>query len=175
MNGQASGNLLHWAGGRHSELRIKKNASGKHGHCTSVEAIEVIRQMAGKFSDQQIVATLNRLGLKTGAGHTWTEVRVRSARYHHHLPVHNATCTDTQSLTMQEAAEHLGISERSVRRLIEQKQLLAAQVVACAPWQIPKAALEMPAVRRAVKNIKNRVRVPQAQALKQQQSMFSGV
>jgi excisionase family DNA binding protein len=167
--------LLHWAGGRHSELRIKKNAPGKHGRCTSVEAIEVIRQMAGKFSDQQIVATLNRLGLRTGAGHSWTEVRVRSARHHHHLPAHDTTWIDGQTLTMQEAAEHLGISERSVRRLIEQKQLVAVQVVACAPWGIPRAALETEAVKRAVKNIQNRVRVPQAQTLKQQQSMFSGM
>ena len=38
--------LLHWAGGQHSELRIKKNGLGRHRRCTSVEAIEVIRQMA---------------------------------------------------------------------------------------------------------------------------------
>jgi hypothetical protein len=72
--------LLHWTGGRHSELRIKKNAMGKHRRCTSMEAVEAIREMAGKFSDQQIAATLNRLGLRTGAQHSWTEGRVRSAR-----------------------------------------------------------------------------------------------
>ncbi len=62
--------LFHWAGGSHSELRVKKNASGKHGHCTKVEAIEVIRQMASRFPDEQIAATLNRLGFLTGAGNT---------------------------------------------------------------------------------------------------------
>ena len=62
--------LIHWAGGRHSELRIKKNGLGRHRRCTSVEAIEVIRQMAGKFQDEQIAATLNRLGLRTGTGQT---------------------------------------------------------------------------------------------------------
>jgi hypothetical protein len=72
--------LLHWAGGRHSELRVKKNATGKHRRCTAVETVDVIRQMAGRFSDQQIAATLNRLGLRTGNEHTWTEGRVRSAR-----------------------------------------------------------------------------------------------
>jgi excisionase family DNA binding protein len=167
--------LLHWAGGRHSELRMKKNAPGRHGRCTSMEAIEVIRQMAGKFSDQQITATLNRLGLRTGAGHSWTETRVKSARHHHRLPVCDVTSIDTETVTMQEAAEHLGISERSVRRLIEQRHLLAVQVVACAPWQIPRAALEMETVRKAVQGIKNRVRVPQARTLEQQQSMFSGM
>ena len=36
--------LIHWAGGRHSELRVKKSETGKHGNCTSLDAIEVIRK-----------------------------------------------------------------------------------------------------------------------------------
>jgi hypothetical protein len=55
--------LIHWAGGRHSELRVPRNGTGKHGRCTSMEAIEVVREMAGIFPDCQIAATLNRLGL----------------------------------------------------------------------------------------------------------------
>ena len=35
--------VIHWAGGRHSELRVKKNGIGKHRRCTSIEAIAVIR------------------------------------------------------------------------------------------------------------------------------------
>ena len=67
--------LIHWTGGRHSELRIKKNPTGKHSRCTSLEAIEIIRRMAGRFPDDQIAATLNRLNLRTGTGNTWTEGR----------------------------------------------------------------------------------------------------
>ena len=63
--------MIHWAGGRHSELRVKKNLTGHHSRCTNMEAIEIIRQMAGRFPDEQIAATLNRLGLKTGSGNTW--------------------------------------------------------------------------------------------------------
>jgi predicted transcriptional regulator len=33
--------LIHWAGGRHSELRLKKSETGKHRHCTDLDAIEV--------------------------------------------------------------------------------------------------------------------------------------
>ena len=64
--------MIHWTGGRHSELRVKKNPTGKHSRCTSLEAIEIIRRMAGKFPDDQIAATLNRLGLRDGTGNTWT-------------------------------------------------------------------------------------------------------
>jgi hypothetical protein len=54
--------LLHWAGGRHSEVRVKKSETGRSRRCTDPEAIEVIREMAGKFSDQQIAGTLTDSG-----------------------------------------------------------------------------------------------------------------
>jgi len=62
--------LIHWAGGRHSELRVKKRKTGQHRWCTSLEAVEIVRQMAGRFPDELIAATLNRLELKTGVGNT---------------------------------------------------------------------------------------------------------
>src|SRR4029077_18851894 len=40
--------LIHWAGGRHSELRVSKRATGQHGQSTGMEASAVIQQMAGK-------------------------------------------------------------------------------------------------------------------------------
>ena len=63
--------LIHWAGGRHSELRLKKRETGQHRRCTSMEAVEVVRQMAGRFTDEAIAVTLNRLGMRTGIGNTW--------------------------------------------------------------------------------------------------------
>jgi len=119
--------LIHWAGGRHSELRVNKNATGRHSHCTSMEAIEVIRQMAGKFPDEQIAATLNRLRFSTGAGKTWNEQRVYSARHYNELPAYNPNQTNQDILTMEEAAQRLGVSTTTVRRLIEQKKLAATQ------------------------------------------------
>ena len=165
--------LIHWTGGRHSELRVKKNATGRHSHCTSMEAIEVIRQMAGKFPDEQIAATLNRLGFSTGAGKTWNEQRVYSARHYNELPAYNPNQTNQDILTMEEAAQRLGVSTTTVRRLIEQKKLAATQVVPCAPWQIAIAALDSAAVRTAVKKIKKGVRIPRTLLDDKQQRMFS--
>jgi hypothetical protein len=68
--------ILHWAGGRHSELRLKKRETGQHRRCTPVEAVDVVRQLAGRFSDELIAATLNRLGMRTGMDHTWNKDRV---------------------------------------------------------------------------------------------------
>lgn len=164
--------LIHWTGGRHSELRVKRNELGKHGRCTSLEAIDVVKQMATTCADEQIAVTLNRLGLRTGLGNTWTEGRVRSARDTHGIPA----CDLTQPrahLTLEEAAQHLGVSATTVRRLITTRQLPAQQVVPYAPWQISRDALTSDAVRRKVAAIKQRGRVPQTHATNDQRPMFS--
>jgi hypothetical protein len=111
--------MIHWTGGRHSELRMKKNPTGKHSRCTSLEAIEIIRQMAGKFPDDQIAATLNRLTFRTGTGNTWTEGRIRSLRSYHEWPAYDAKTSSRQSLTLEEASKRLEVSHKVVRRLID--------------------------------------------------------
>ena len=95
--------VIHWAGGRHSELRVKKSETGRNRRCTDPEAIEVLRQMAGKFSDQQIAGTLNRLRLRTGVGNSWNVMRVRSARSYYQLPAF-APNDQPREVTLQVAA-----------------------------------------------------------------------
>jgi DNA invertase Pin-like site-specific DNA recombinase len=142
--------LIHWAGGRHSELRIKKNAVGQHRYCTKLEAVEVVRRMAGQFSDEQIACTLNRLGMRTGAGNTWNEGRVYSLRHHHQLPAYDAGRTPASVLTLDQAAARLGVNPYVVRRLIEAQTIAATQVVPGAPWQIPAEAVESEAILTAI-------------------------
>jgi len=78
-------------------------------------------------------------------------------------------------VTMEEAAQRLGVSSTSIRRMIKLKKMPATQVVACAPWQIAIEALESEEVRKAVRNIKARARAPRTQGSDQQQAMFSMV
>ena len=151
--------LIHWTGGRHSELRVKKNLTGKHSRCTSLEAIEIIRQMAGKFPDDQIAATLNRLKFRTGTGNTWTEGRIRSLRSYHEWPTYDAKTASRQVLTLEEASERLAVSHKVVRRLIDSGKIAATQVVPWAPWEISAGAVDSEEVLQAVRNAKGRVRV----------------
>ena len=155
--------LLHWAGGRHSEVRIKKSRAGQHRYCTQLEAVEVVRRMAGQFTDEQIASTLNRLGMRTGAGNTWNEGRVYSLRHYHELAAYDASCPQTDILTLEQAARRLGVSPTVVRHLIHHKTVPATQVVPGAPWQIPAEAVELPTVRQAAMEIKNRRRQKQPQ------------
>jgi DNA invertase Pin-like site-specific DNA recombinase len=168
--------LIHWAGGRHSELRAKKFETGRSRRCSDPEAIEVLRQMAGKFSDQQIAATMNRLRLRTGVGNSWNMMRVRSARSYYQLPAFREDddhANEAKEVTVKVAAQRLNVSQWIVRRMIEEKKLPARQVVVCAPWQIPVEALDSEEIRKETLNIRNRVRVPRSQSSEGQQSMFS--
>src|SRR6202049_1584280 len=150
--------LIHWTGGRHSELRMKKNLTGRHSRCTNLETIEVLRRMSGRFRNDQIAAPLNRLGLKTGTGNTWNEGRVRSVRSYHELPACNGALVPRQTVTLEEASERLGISHKVIRRLIESNKILATQVVPWAPWEIPIQAIESVDVVQEVARAKRRPR-----------------
>lgn len=165
--------MIHWTGGRHSELRVKKNSSGHHSRCTSMEAIEIIRRMAGRFPDEQIAATLNRLGLKTGSGNNWVELRVRTARNYHELPSYDPTLRQNM-LTLEEASERLEISHKIVRRLIDSKMIPATQVVPWAPWEIPAEAIQSEEVLREVAAVKrgSRAKVSGQEA---ELPMFAGI
>lgn len=149
--------VIHWAGGRHSELRVPKLKTGRHGRCTKIEAVDLVRQMAGGYTDEEIALTLNRIGLRTGAGNSWNETRVRSLRQYLKLPVCRVEQRAGQ-LNLQRAAEQLGVSASVVRRLIELKILPAAQIVSGAPWQIDAKDIASPEVIRAATALKNRDR-----------------
>ena len=58
--------------------------------------------------------------------------------------------------------------------MIEANILPGYQLVECAPWQIPVAALDTEEVRKAAINLKNRVRVSRNENQDKQQRLFSG-
>jgi DNA invertase Pin-like site-specific DNA recombinase len=165
--------MIHWTGGRHSELRVKKNLTGHHSRCTNMEAIEIIRRMAGRFPDEQIAATLNRLGLKTGSGNNWVELRVRTARSYHKLPSYDPKLRQN-ILTLEEASESLGVSHKIVRRLIDSKVITAAQIVPWAPWEIPAESIRSDQVLREVAAVKRGSRIAGKDG-KAELPMFAGI
>jgi excisionase family DNA binding protein len=128
--------VIHWRGGQHSELRVKKPGSGEHGCRTPEEALAVMRRMAGRWSDEHIAASLNRMGMRTGQAKSWTARRVGSLRTVHGIHAYRSAVKDGEWLTMSEAAEALGVTRHAVRRLIRGRVLAAEQVVRGAPYQI---------------------------------------
>jgi len=96
----------------------------------------VIGRMATRWSDEDIAATLNRMGLPTGQGKTWTAHRVSSLRRVRGIHAYKSAEKNGEWLTMSEAAVMLGVSNHQIRRLIKEGVLPAEQVVPDAPYQI---------------------------------------
>jgi hypothetical protein len=161
--------VIHWHGGQHSELRVAKPRSGEHGCRTSDEAVEVIRRMAGQWSDEHIAASLNRMGMPTGQGKTWTAIRVASMRRLRDIHAYKPAESDGQWLTMSQAAAKLGVTNHRIRSLIKQGLMPAEQVVPRAPYQIRADALADQRVVDAV----SRTSRPCRSADDKQISMFS--
>ena len=142
--------IIHWKGGQHSELRLRKPQSGEHECRTSDEALAVIRSMASCWSDQDIAATLNRMGLPTGQSKTWTAHRVGSIRRVRGIHAYKSAEKDGTWLTLLEAAQQYGVTSHRIRKLIQAGVLRAEQVVPGAPFQILAADLAAPSVAAAI-------------------------
>jgi DNA invertase Pin-like site-specific DNA recombinase len=151
--------IIHWKGGRHTQLVVQKNRTGGHRYCTDRTIIDVVRDLARSLPDGEIARILNRLGYQTSHGNSWTAPRVASLRNGYQIPVVDRTASP-RLLTMDDAARVLGVSAMTIRRLITQKVLPATQPVPYAPWAIRTEDLALAGVQRAVEAVKQGRRLP---------------
>jgi hypothetical protein len=149
--------VIHWHGGRHTELRVATPWSGRTKRCTDAEAIALVRRMAGHWNDDAIAMQLNLLGWKTGAGNHWTRMRIRELRSRLDLPA----CDPTQPawLTAKGAARHLGISPAYAGLLLKRGIIPGTQAVPGSMWWVDPAALDTPQLRQTLRALSERGRV----------------
>lgn len=162
---------LHWIGGSHTELTVRKNRTGHHNRINSEEVTKLIRELSLVCEDSAIVSILNRLGYRTGNANTWTEKRVQHVRHTKGFPA----CPPLDQrlwITMQQAAVALSVSDAVIRRLVMQKALPARQIVKFALWMIERIHLDLPAVHRAVRLIHTGERSPSLVISNAQTRMF---
>ena len=146
--------LIHWQGGQHTELSLRKRRIGEHRWTTPVETVELIRELARRMSDKHIAAQLNRLGVKTMKGHTWTRVRVGNFRNIHDIPPYSPGEREIRGeITLEDAAEKMSVSYSTLQRMIHQQRFPAHQMCPGGPWIIMADAIEaFLATRDQVKN-----------------------
>jgi excisionase family DNA binding protein len=143
---------VHWQGGDHTELGVVKNRSGGHRWTTDIEVAQLLPELARLLPDSGIASLLNRLGHRTGKGHTWTEVSVRSFRGSHHVAVYRKGEREERGeLTLEQAAEVLQTSKMTVLRMIGAGTLVARQVCKGAPWVIKRSDLARPEAYRGAR------------------------
>jgi excisionase family DNA binding protein len=144
---------VHWKGGDHTALEVVKNRSGQHRWKTDAATEQLIRELARVLPDRSIASVLNRLGVRSAKGHTWTQLRIRCFRNEHGVPVYReGERFDRGELILHEAATRLGVSKMTVVRLIKDRILPAKQACIGAPYVIRAGDLDRPAVRCAVQS-----------------------
>lgn len=144
---------IHWKGGTHTQFQMDKPSSPV-GRKTRVEDLELIRRMAVRYGDDEIARVLNKLGRHTGKGKRWTEDSVHTARRNHSIPGQRRRQPDPEILTLGGAAKHCGVSDTTLRRLVDAGLVHVEQIVPWAPWEFRRSELESEPVHSILERVR---------------------
>jgi len=148
--------LIHWTGGRHSELRVPRVKTGRYPADMAPAAADALRRLAGHWPDRELAVSLNRMRCKSGDGETWTTVRVREMRERLGIAEFDPAKADGLMISLMKAAERLGICVGSAKSLALTGILPATQIMPGSPWLVPVDALSSEAVRIGVQRVIDR-------------------
>jgi hypothetical protein len=148
--------LVHWTGGRHTEVRVPRVKTGRYPGDIAPSAVDALRQLAGHWPDRELAVSLNRMRCKTGDGETWTTVRVREMRERLGLAEYNPQEAGPRMVSLAKAAEQLGICVGSAKSLALRGILPATQAMKGVQWLVPAEALTSEAVSIGVQGIVER-------------------
>ena len=141
--------VIHWRGGDHTRLSVKKNKAGQNRWATDADVVELVRILARQLPDESIAAILNRSGKLTGRGNSWTRGRVCALRQHQRVaPYREGKRAERGEVTLNEAAAALSVSPSTILRMLRDGALPAQQLCKGAPWIIRSQDLKREDVRR---------------------------
>jgi hypothetical protein len=140
--------VTHLKGGVHSELRVPRRRRGQAGPRTGTDIVEAIRQLVFICDDKLVASILNRNGIVTARGHRWSRMAITSLRNKRGIAVHSPERQRAEGwMNLTEAAAHLGVSPKTVRRAVEDGAIDAMHPLHDAPWIFKRADIDAPAFR----------------------------
>lgn len=144
---------IQWSGGHHTQLRGRRSL--RRGKLPAGELKSIVETLRKVQADGAIALALNRAGIRTARGDTWTRERVQRYRQRAAISAYNATLKRASGwLTQSETATRLEISPMSVHRLVNSKILPAEYPQRGLPMVISAVNLDLPEVQRAVQSLK---------------------
>jgi DNA invertase Pin-like site-specific DNA recombinase/transposase len=136
---QSRGHLtLRWRGGAISELDVPLRSRRVPPIRTDEDTIDLVRRLAVHYSDAVIAGILNRQGKRTATGDRFTVDRVGNLRRYWEIPRFEppSTAPEGEPLTIDKAAEILGIAPSTVHRWLADGFIAGEQLTPGAPWRI---------------------------------------
>ena len=130
-----------WEGGAATALDMKMTRTGQHQHTTSEDTVSLVRRLAEHYDDKTIALILSRQNRRTGAGLSFTQMRVRSLRQSRSIPAYvpspvTASNQDGDIVNVQQAALQLHVSTFTIHRWLREGFIHGEQLTAGAPWRI---------------------------------------
>ncbi len=136
---------IHWKGGDHTELTLQRTRPGRR---TDPRAVKIISELRGVISKREMAEVLNKEGLPTGAGQSWTAKKVQS------IAKRLGEAPAEARLRVEEVACRLGIEVGAVERLIKEGKLRGSRACSAALVLIEESELSAPTVRRSLAALK---------------------
>jgi excisionase family DNA binding protein len=127
---------VQWQGGARTELSFPLKVAGRLEGRVAGDTLELIRRLSEHHCDREIAGILSRQGRLTGTGLPFTEGRVRGIRRHAGIPAAPPPDPNSELLSIERAANQLGVSVHTIRRWINTGLLPAEQTTAGATWRI---------------------------------------
>jgi hypothetical protein len=135
--------IIHWQGGDHTRLSVKKNKRGQNRWTTDAQVVEFVQILARHMPDSSSASVLNRSGESTGRGNSGTSSRVYRLRYDHAIePYRKGERAERGEVNIEEAASALSVSPSAILRMFNEGSLPGKQLCKGAPWIIRKEDIE---------------------------------
>lgn len=148
--------VIHWRGGVHTELCVRRRRRGQCGTETPGETVDIIRRLALICTDDLIASSLNRNNLRTGQGNRWTRERVASIRVKNGIPARSRRGPEGDWMNLSQAADFLGISSRTLRLAIERGEIQGEHPLEDGPWLLNRENLGTEVAKAVVKRVRTR-------------------
>jgi len=148
--------VVHWKGGVHTMLRVRRRRTGENRNHTPKDVVEAVRVLAHVCNDEIIAGTLNRSGVHTGRGNRWTRERVASLRSINEIPRHSADRQrDDGWMNLGDAAAYAKVSEKTLRRAVEEGVLDALHPLPVGPWIFARQTLDSADVQERIQDARS--------------------
>lgn len=149
---------VHWSGGHHTDHRIARPQ--RRGRAAS-DLRSIISTLRKILPDVSLASTLNRAGLQTPGGKSWTARGVASFRRQHSIATYSSSQREREGwLTQAECATRLQVSTMSVSRMVASGILPAEQPSRGLPTVILASDLKLSAVQSAIHTLKSQSNRP---------------
>ena len=166
--------VIHWKGGVHTELHVRRRKQGEHGAATSTDIVDSVRVLARVNDDKNIARLLNRNQLKTGKDNPWSRERVKDLRQWHKIQVYDAAIQETEGwMTLKQASAFVGVSPRTLRIAAENGEVKSLHPLPFGNWIFQRKDLETPEVKRRFANCRPGRRCPEIPNPKQLNLMIT--